>query len=1442
MSRAKLKHARAAAPWLGLLLLWLSVAPSALLGEQKQVDVRRIEASAAERTAAQTRSRQILQTAAGRFGSGLASSQDSSGRLRSLARYSPPLSAPDRRDAETVARAFARTHRDLLDIDDAWVRNLELVARDKSGPNTLLKFRQQWSGIPVFQSDLRIHVSPAGEVLELDLHLEQLAPPSQLTSGNFYVTPEWALLQCTKDLEPELRNPRTEVIELPRAPRQRTKLRLGPSGDVVTAQWVWFPVAGQLRLAWQFDAVSVDSTTYYECVVDAQDGTLLYRNSITDSDITGLAFDASSPQPTATPGVIPPAPNPPVIIPRSNLSFAGDPTASPIGWVGSTLESTGNNVIAREDKAGDNELTLGATAKAINGGFNFDLQLGPGAPSPVNFTEAAITSLFYWCNVAHDYFYKLGFTETAGNFQEDNFGKGGVAADSLRADAQDGANLNSLAYLNNASMSTPTDGSKPRMTVYLWGPLGGPYVDADFDAEVLFHEYTHGVFRRLTGTGGSIQSGAMNEGNSDFFSLNYHTPAGASPDGAFITGGYSKQNFARGVRTRPYSTDLSVNDLGYGDFGHNSSAGFEVHADGEIWVEAMWEVRSRLIKALGFDEGRRRVAQLMIDALKRAPYDPSYVDMRDALIAADQVDYGGVDVDLIWQAFARRGIGFMAVGGSGSTYTVLTSQDLPSPAGKIRFFSDCFYIGEYVKVYVGDSNNLGEYVFLRLETSGGDSEDVCLTRSGALFQVSLAPVVGEAVTKDDGRIQVAGGDIIRVTYHDSDDGSGQAHDVTAEAEIHSAYTTQQQASPADIVGSGETSLGMKGSGLSYAGYTLPFAFPFYGRLVNYIYYNENGLMIIDFPATSSGTNSASSLNFYQAIAPLWMDLRENGTSVANEGVYVSRPTSDSIRFRWAAETVKRDSSGALIAGNPVNFAVTLSRSGDILFEYGSGNTGIAPTIGISRGQGAVLQIYTDYSSSGPAQLRNLDHAQSILWKFPGNHASTAIFPYLQATNAQYTGYAVVNRTERPVDILFSAQTDDSRNPVPANKANAIYLSAGAQAAVLGTDLFPSLPSVFNGWVEATSSDSRLAAFFVTGDNAQTRLTGVPTAAQPSRDLTFARVRAGSGTTSSTTVYLVNPSSSLAANLLMCWHDASGRASPLCTQLTLAPRNRLVADVSSLFSALPSGFQSGYLRITSDADLAGVAQIQTDGSPYMIPAQGPSTATELYAAQFASGKSGSTHWVTDVNLVNTSDSRRTIILRLLDNNGDLISVPSPGTNPCTISLEAGGELHLGGDQIFHLPDPTIGDAYYEGTLKITADGAGIIGDATFGEGLTHRFTASLPMAPADQSDQIFAQVAEGQASGSKPYFTGIALFNPNATEITVQVQVFGRRGLLAAETDLTLGPQTRMVRTLGQLIPGINQVGGYIHVTSSGGPLTAFAVYGDSALDFMVAVPPQSGGW
>src|SRR4030095_15283765 len=88
----------------------------------------------------------------------------------------------------------------------------------------------------------------------------------------------------------------------------------------------------------------------------------------------------------------------------------------------------------------------------------------------------------------HDFLYHLGFTEAAGNFQKSNFNRGGAENDYLFADAQDGSGT------DNANFGTPPDGSNPRMQMFLFS---SPTRDGDFDADVIIHEYTHGLSNRL---------------------------------------------------------------------------------------------------------------------------------------------------------------------------------------------------------------------------------------------------------------------------------------------------------------------------------------------------------------------------------------------------------------------------------------------------------------------------------------------------------------------------------------------------------------------------------------------------------------------------------------------------------------------------------------------------------------------------------------------------------------------------------------------------------------------------------------------------------------------------------------------------------------------------------------------------------------------------------
>lgn len=171
---------------------------------------------------------------------------------------------------------------------------------------------------------------------------------------------------------------------------------------------------------------------------------------------------------------------------RSLLVEPANATASPFGWHDTNAlpgaEHTitrGNNVFASENR----DITT-ATGHSPDGGanlnFNFELDLDE---APAVYEDASLTNLFYMNNAMHDIWYQYGFDEASGNFQQNNYGKGGSGNDPVFASGQDGQGL------NNASFGTPPDGNVPGMTMYLWGesrfkelvtvnngPLAGQYI------------------------------------------------------------------------------------------------------------------------------------------------------------------------------------------------------------------------------------------------------------------------------------------------------------------------------------------------------------------------------------------------------------------------------------------------------------------------------------------------------------------------------------------------------------------------------------------------------------------------------------------------------------------------------------------------------------------------------------------------------------------------------------------------------------------------------------------------------------------------------------------------------------------------------------------------------------------------------------------------------
>lgn len=197
---------------------------------------------------------------------------------------------------------------------------------------------------------------------------------------------------------------------------------------------------------------------------------------------------------------------------RSIVTQVADPIASPFGWhdtngvAGAEYTVTrGNKVNAYED--GDNP------GYQPDGGANLDFSGFPfnqTYSSSNQYEDAAITNLFYLNNVFHDIMYQYGFDEVSGNFQENNYGNGGVGNDAVNAEAQDGSGT------CNANFGTGPDGEIPTVQMFICDDK-----DGDFDALVVIHEYGHRVSVRLTG--GASSSGClgnleqMGEGWSDFF-------------------------------------------------------------------------------------------------------------------------------------------------------------------------------------------------------------------------------------------------------------------------------------------------------------------------------------------------------------------------------------------------------------------------------------------------------------------------------------------------------------------------------------------------------------------------------------------------------------------------------------------------------------------------------------------------------------------------------------------------------------------------------------------------------------------------------------------------------------------------------------------------------------------------------------------------------------
>ncbi len=473
------------------------------------------------------------------------------------------------------------------------------------------------------------------------------------------------------------------------------------SANPIKVQLVYRAIDNGVYLAWDVSIELNNESHWWNVRIDALTGNYIDKNDWT----VNCSFDISSEneivhlhelaEPAAPFLILPPPP--PLgeynvyALPVEAPSFGGrtylinpeDLTASPFGWhddngiPGNEYTITrGNNVHAYEDANNDNLPGYSPNSASLQ--FNYPIDL---TQAPLVNQDASITNLFYMNNRIHDVLYHVGFTEVAGNFQQNNYGNGGLGNDYVQAEAFDGSGT------NNANFGTPADGQRPRMQMYLW-TAPNPDRDGSFDNGIVAHEFGHGVSNRLTG--GPSQSSCLGnaeqggEGWSDWLALILTTKASDTIGGGMLTqargiGTYAVNQATNGagIRRFRYSVDMTINPQTYADL---ATSGTGPHAKGEIWCDAIWDMSCFLINDLGFNPdptvataGNNIAMQLVLEGMKLQPCSPGFLDARDAILTADAVLYNNAHRCRIWEAFARRGMGLNAVQGSSGSSTDQTA-------------------------------------------------------------------------------------------------------------------------------------------------------------------------------------------------------------------------------------------------------------------------------------------------------------------------------------------------------------------------------------------------------------------------------------------------------------------------------------------------------------------------------------------------------------------------------------------------------------------------------------------------------------------------------------------------------------------------------------------------------------------------------------------------
>ena len=632
--------------------------------------------------------------------------------------------------APSVLRNFLRDNEVLFGLSEADLDTLVDVRSTGVAPNprltqaaeanalTHVALEQRWQERQIYPTNLVGSVTGDGRLVSV----AGIAAPDvadKINATDPELSPLDAIGVAAESLGAEFDPEVHEPLAPPEGPELRQTFSRGELFDMaIPVRLIYFLASpDEIRLVWEVTAGLREDRYAYQVLVDALDGDILFRETITDEEApqwrgyfeidTAPPVDAKDDyRPLDSPRPLSPGPATPdgsqgALVPSALFQTEGDPALSVGGWLapGVTVTS-GNNVISfvdlDDDGVPDPAEQPTASIMDLDGvpTRSFDFPFDPtAAPGTVANRNAATVNAFVVANWWHDRMAELGFTEGAGNFQDVNSTGNGVGGDPILARLHVGT--------DNSTFGTPAaDGTCcPTLNSFTWtGP--DPDRDSGFDTEVLIHEFTHGLSNRIIGgpnvrgLGGSGQPRGLGEGYSDLYALMLLRTPDEDPDGIYVVGGYAvfhmnpavfgqppdwEDNYYFGIRHFPYTTDLCVNSFTLADM---QPASYDItpipeagctgappvspwlatrsggpHDMGEIWAATVWEGRRNLVDKHGPEIGNELALQLLTDSLFLLDRDPTFIDARDAVLVADLARTGGENRCELWRGFAKRGVG-----------------------------------------------------------------------------------------------------------------------------------------------------------------------------------------------------------------------------------------------------------------------------------------------------------------------------------------------------------------------------------------------------------------------------------------------------------------------------------------------------------------------------------------------------------------------------------------------------------------------------------------------------------------------------------------------------------------------------------------------------------------------------------------------------------------